>query len=103
MELQGQLNDERSMRSTARQTDWEKQVLALYRNLHDDTLNATVQCTSCKLLTNIVEVIFKDRSDLRTLEQRRALLAKILSTSVSKLSVLKKSLPSFMTPSESDP
>ena len=75
-------------------------MLTPCRNLHDDSLNATVQCTSCKLLTNIVEVIFKDRSEIRTLEQRRGLLAKILSTSVSKLSVIRSSLPSFMVPSK---
>ena len=76
-----------------------KETLSSCRNLHDDGLTQTVQCTCCKLLTNIVEVIFKERSEIRALEQGRGLLAKILSTSVSKLSVIRKSLPTFMIPS----
>jgi len=69
------------------------------RNLHDDQLTVGVQTTGSRLLSNLAEVIFKERANLLQLEQRRALLAKILVALVSKIATLRESLPSFMTPS----
>ena len=74
------------------------------RNIHDDSLAVTVQCTSVRLLLNLVEIIYARRADTRTVEQYRGLLAKALDTFVSKVSVLRRSLPRLLsTPGESAP
>jgi hypothetical protein len=77
----------------------KKQQSKWCRNLHDDQLAVGVQTTGSRLLSNLAEVIFKERANLLQLEQRRALLAKILAAMVSKIATLRESLPSFMTPS----
>ena len=57
----------------------------------------TVQCTSVRLLLNLVEIIYARRADTRTVEQYRGLLAKALDTFVSKVSVLRRSLPRLLS------
>ena len=56
-----------------------------------------MQCTSVRLLLNLVEIIYARRADLRTVEQYRGLLAKALDTFVSKVSVLRRSLPRLLS------
>ena len=59
-----------------------------------------MQCTSVRLLLNLVEVIYSRRADVRAIEQHRALLAKALDAFVSKLSALRRALPRLMVARE---
>ena len=66
------------------------------RNIHDDSLPVNVQCTSVRLLLNLVEVMFARRQDQRTAEAHRMLLVRSLDAFVSKLSAIKRSLPHLL-------
>ncbi len=67
------------------------------RNLHDSTLSVSVECTSVRLLLNLVEVVFARRADIRSAEAHRALLAGILDAFTSKLSSLHHRLPQLLS------
>lgn len=72
------------------------------RNIHDDSLASSVQCTSVRLLLNLVEIVFGRRNDVRLAEQHRMLLGRVLDAFVSKLSVLQSSLPRLLNAGESN-
>ncbi|BDA47386.1 probable transcription-associated protein 1 [Coccomyxa sp. Obi] len=67
------------------------------RNLHDSTLPVSVECTSVRLLLNLVEVVFARRADIRSAEAHRALLAGILDAFTAKLSSLHHRLPQLLS------
>ncbi|EIE23491.1 hypothetical protein COCSUDRAFT_65942 [Coccomyxa subellipsoidea C-169] len=66
-------------------------------NLHDSTLPVSVECTSVRLLLNLVEVVFARRADVRSAEAHRQLLAGILDAFTSKLSSLHHRLPLLLS------
>jgi hypothetical protein len=71
--------------------------LALHRrNLHDPSLSVSVQCTSVRLLLNLVEVVFSRRADHRMAESYRCMLAGILDAFTSKLAALHRRLPQLL-------
>ena len=57
---------------------------------------ATVQCTSVRLLLNLIEVIFGRRSDARTAEAYRTLLFRCLDAFAAKIVVIRRSLPRLL-------
>ena len=71
------------------------------RNIHDDSLPVNVQCTSVRLLLNLVEVMFARRQDMRVAEAHRMLLVRSLDAFVSKLSAIKRSLEDLLPLGES--
>ena len=62
-------------------------------NLADAGLPAAVQCTSARLLLNLVEVVHARRGDAAAAERHRALLARALDAFVDRLASLRRSLP----------
>ena len=66
------------------------------RNIHDSSLPVSVQCTSVRLLLNLVEVIFARRADQRAAEAYRALLTNILDAFTAKLGSLHRRLPRLL-------
>lgn len=73
------------------------------RNIHDDSLPVNVQCTSVRLLLNLVEVMFSRRQEARTAEAHRMLLVRSLDAFVSKLSAIKRSLSHLLLIGVSSP
>ena len=71
-------------------------ALACRRNIHDSSLPVSVQCTSVRLLLNLVEVTFSRRADLRVAETYRGLLDHILDAFTAKLGSLHRRLPSLL-------
>ena len=57
----------------------------------------SVECTSVRLLLNLVEVVFARRADLRSAEAHRVLLAGILDAFTSKLSSLHHRLTQLLS------
>lgn len=66
------------------------------RNLHDPSLSVSVQCTSVRLLLNLVEVVFSRRADHRVAEAYRGMLAGILDAFTSKQATLHRKLPQLL-------
>ena len=66
------------------------------RNIHDTTLPVGVQCTSVRLLLNLVEVNHARRADARAQETHRMLLARLLEACVARLSALCRALPHLL-------
>jgi hypothetical protein len=56
----------------------------------------SVQCTSVRLLLNLVEVTFSRRADLRVAEAYRGLLNHILDAFTAKLGALHRRLPQLL-------
>lgn len=69
--------------------------------MHDNSLPTTVQCTSIRLLLNLVEVLFSRRADQRSAEPYRVMLAAILDAFTAKLSSLHNRLPELLAHSKS--
>ena len=69
--------------------------------MHDNSLPTTVQCTSIRLLLNLVEVLFSRRADQRSAEPYRVMLASILDAFTAKLSSLHNRLPDLLAHSRS--
>ena len=55
-----------------------------------------VQCTSVRLLLNLVEVMHARRADVRAQETHRLLLARSLEACVARLSALCRALPHLL-------
>ena len=68
--------------------------------MHDNSLPTTVQCTSIRLLLNLVEVLFSRRADQRSAEPYRVMLAAILDAFTAKLSSLHNRLAELLAHSE---
>ena len=66
--------------------------------MHDEGLQVNVQCTSARLLLNLVEVIYARRGDVRSAEAHRTMLCKIQDSFMSKLSALRRVLPRLLLP-----
>ena len=60
-----------------------------------------MQCTSVRLLLNLVEVIFVRRADVLTANDYRVQLARILDAFICKLSVMKEHIPKLLAASAS--
>ena len=59
-----------------------------------------MQCTSVRLLLNLVEVIFVRRADVLTANDYRVQLARILDAFICKLSVMKEHIPKLLAACE---
>ena len=59
-----------------------------------------VQCTSVRLLLNLVEVMHARRGDVRAQEPHRMLLARSLEACVARLCALRRALPRLLRLSE---
>ena len=59
-----------------------------------------MQCTSVRLLLNLVEVIFVRRADVLTANDYRVQLARILDAFICKLSVMKEHNPKLLAACE---
>ncbi|KAK9813301.1 hypothetical protein WJX72_012102 [[Myrmecia] bisecta] len=66
------------------------------RNIHEPTLQVGVQCTSVRLMLNLVEVVYTRRSDLRNCEAYRQQLTGILDTFIAKFSTLRRQVPKLL-------
>lgn len=68
------------------------------RNIHDGELPVTVQCTSVRLMLNLVEVIMQRRANAApaTLEAHRGLLTSILATLSDKLAAVARHTPGLL-------
>ena len=69
-----------------------------YRNIHDGELPVTVQCTSVRLMLNLVEVVMQRRTGALApqLEAHRSLLASILATLSDTLAALARHTPALL-------
>ena len=79
----------------------EQILVPTRRNMHDNSLLTSVQCTSIRLLLNLVEVLFSRRADQRSAEPYRIMLASILDAFTAKLSSLHHRLPHLLAHSKS--
>ncbi len=68
------------------------------RNIHDGELPVTVQCTSVRLMLNLVEVIMQRRANAAPamLEAHRGLLTSILATLSDKLAAVARHTPDLL-------
>ena len=67
--------------------------------MHDQELPSGVQCTSVRLMLNLVEVLVarsKNTSDRRVIEQHRQLLQQMLVTHLAKLTTLERQVPKLI-------
>jgi hypothetical protein len=67
--------------------------------MHDQELPVNVQCTSVRLMLNLVEVLVarsKNTSDRSVIEQHRQLLQQMLVTHLAKLTTLERQVPKLI-------
>ena len=69
------------------------------RTMHDQELPINVQCTSVRLMLNLVEVLVarsKNTGDRSVIEQHRQLLQQMLVTHLAKLTTLERQVPKLI-------
>ena len=72
-------------------------ILARRRNIHEPTLQVGVQCTSVRLMLNLVEVVYTRRSgDPRAAEAYRQQLTNILDTFIAKFATMRRAVPRLL-------